>query len=214
MPTHLLIEGAASDMPSRTASNLSDRAARVSPSDTRSKGGLGPLRGPVRPDHPWLPANRSQATGRHGGGNANGRLGPGPPARSASSHDAIRRQRRPAHGSLAVRLFLSIAWLTTRLRPRLSRLDCGTTRCVRRRRGPDRAAGPGEKPRRPTDHIATRTSSGSAAAPLVDCASSSGAVATACASLAYSFLPRPESISSEAITTSVFQCRTPASSSH
>jgi hypothetical protein len=33
-------------------------------------------------------------------------------------------------------------------------------------------------------------------------------------SLAYSFLPSPESISSELTTTSVRQCRLPASSSH
>ena len=51
-------------------------------------------------------------------------------------------------------------------------------------------------------YLATRTSSGSVADPLVEgeTSSSPGAVATAWASLAYSFLPRPESISSEAIT--------------
>jgi hypothetical protein len=35
-----------------------------------------------------------------------------------------------------------------------------------------------------------------------------GLAATVCASLAYSFLPRPQSISSWLMTTSVFQCRT------
>ena len=76
-----------------------------------------------------------------------------------------------------------------------------------------RATEPGEKPRRPTDHMATTASRSFSAAPFV-AGAASGASATACASLAYSFFERPESISSEATTTSVFQCRLPASSSH
>jgi hypothetical protein len=65
-------------------------------------------------------------------------------------------------------------------------------------------------------YIATSASSGASAEPLPATAAgasdagrpSGPASATVCASLAYSFLPRPESISSEPMTTSVFQCRT------
>ena len=52
-----------------------------------------------------------------------------------------------------------------------------------------------------------------AAAPFV-AGCPSEASASDWVSLAYSFLERPESISSDATTTSVFQCRFPASSSH
>jgi len=87
---------------------------------------------------------------------------------------------------------------------------------------PDRVTGPGEKPRHPTDHMAdyvgdhmatTASMSSSTVAPLA-WGSPSSPSATAWASLAYSFLERPDSISRDATTTSVFQCRLPASSSH
>ena len=67
-----------------------------------------------------------------------------------------------------------------------------------------RTTGAGGSPRRPTDHMATTASRSLPAAPL-DAGVGLGASATDCASLAYSFLERPDSISSEATTTSVFQ---------
>jgi hypothetical protein len=75
----------------------------------------------------------------------------------------------------------------------------------------DRAAGPGDEPRRPMErtgvHIATTASrSFSAAAPFA-AGSESGSSAADWTSFAYSFLERPLSISSDATTTSVFQCR-------
>ena len=67
----------------------------------------------------------------------------------------------------------------------------------------------GEAPSPGTDHITTTASrSFSAEAPFaggVGPAASSGASATAWASLAYSFFDPPDSISNEATTTSVFQ---------
>ena len=65
--------------------------------------------------------------------------------------------------------------------------------------------GPGGLTRRPMGHIAT-TASRSSAAPFA-AGAPSGASATACASWAYSFFERPDSISNEETTTSVFQWR-------
>src|SRR5688500_17506895 len=70
-----------------------------------------------------------------------------------------------------------------------------------------RVTGPGEKPRHPTDHMATTASTSSSTVAPLAWGSPSEPSATAWASLAYSFLERPDSISSEATTTSVFQCR-------
>ena len=57
----------------------------------------------------------------------------------------------------------------------------------------------GDEPRRPMCHIATTASRSPSAAPFA-AGAPSGASATACASCAYSFFERPESISSDETT--------------
>ena len=87
-----------------------------------------------------------------------------------------------------------------------TRLCTTTAACIRTSPVPDRAAGPGDEPRRPADHMATTASRSLSAAPFV-AGAPSGSSARACDSLAYSFFERPDSISRVATTTSVFQWR-------